>query len=89
MRHALDCGMCCGLQVCDCGAEPMTEERATAILAQNQALSDDGGLHSLGWYLSWNAAADYAVLDGEFAPEHLEAIAWWMRNKAKARQPVR
>lgn len=21
MRHALDCGMCCGLQVCDCGAE--------------------------------------------------------------------
>lgn len=21
MRHALDCGMCCGVQVCDCGAE--------------------------------------------------------------------
>lgn len=25
MRHALDCGMCCGLQVCDCGAGQQRE----------------------------------------------------------------
>lgn len=37
------------------------------------------GLYSLGWYLGYNAGDGYAVLDGDFTADDLEAIAVYMR----------
>lgn len=84
MRHALDCGLCCGLAECDCGVI-MNETRATEILSERNALSDSSGLYNLGWYLSWTAGDADATLDGTFDADELEAIAWWMRNKGQAK----
>lgn len=58
----------------------MTEQEAKEILGN--AISDDNGLTSLGWYIGWNPWQTSACLDGDFTAEDLEAIAWWMRNKA-------
>lgn len=35
------------------------------------------------WYLNWQAEDNEATLDGNFTPEALEAIAWWMKHKKK------
>jgi hypothetical protein len=35
MRHALDCGLCCGLAECDCGA---TAPRRKKLRAEHVAL---------------------------------------------------
>lgn len=56
----------------------MDEAQARELL--EGAISTDGGLHSLGWYLAWNPGRENATLDGEFTADDLEAIAWWMRN---------
>ena len=58
----------------------MNEGKARKILDDD--IQKDGGLYSLGWYLSWSPDRDIACLDGEFSTDDLEAIAWWMRNKA-------
>ena len=58
----------------------MNEGKARKILGDD--IQKDGGLYSLGWYLSWSPDRDIACLDGEFSTDDLEAIAWWMRNKA-------
>lgn len=58
----------------------MDGERATEILRERRAISEDGGLYNLGWYLGWNPHRPEAVLDGDFTADELEAIAWWMRN---------
>jgi hypothetical protein len=53
----------------------MNERRARELIA---GLAPDGNL------FRWPAYGDdpeYALLDGDFSADELEAIAWWMRNK--------
>jgi len=63
----------------------MDEKKAREILGD--AIQNDGTLGTLaGEYLDWPSARggkETAVLDGEFTPEQLEAICWWIRNKPK------
>lgn len=49
----------------------------------NAAIQPDGGLYSLGWYLSWSKDDVHATLDGEFTIEDLRAIAAYMEKNAK------
>ena len=42
------------------------------------SISEDKGLYNLGWYLGWNRGSSTAVLDGEFTPDDLLAIATYM-----------
>jgi len=62
----------------------MDEEKARETLCGDgdNIIQDNGGLHSLGWYLNWEAGDSEACLDGQFTADELEAIAWWMRNKS-------
>lgn len=53
------------------------QEQARAHLAEE--IQPDGGLHNLGWYLSWHRGESTATLDGVFTADDLEAIATWMR----------
>ena len=60
--------------------QPMTEERAREILGEYT----DGDLLS-GTPMKliiWNTN-NIIELNGDFVPDELEAIAWWMRNKGK------
>jgi hypothetical protein len=59
----------------------MNEQQAREILGSKIQPNDD--LQSNSPYLSWRAAEDVACLDDTFSADDLEAIAWWMRNKAK------
>lgn len=56
----------------------MNEERAREIL--KDYIQDDGGLQSLGHYMSWTPSDNTIKLDDDFDPDELEAIVWWMRN---------
>lgn len=58
----------------------MNEPTARKIL--EGSIQPDGGLYSLGWYLGWKRGDGHATLDGQFTPDDLEAIAWWMRHSA-------
>lgn len=62
--------------------EQMDEKKAREILGSD--IQDDESLYCLGRYLYWNKDEKNgdAVLDAEFSVDELEAIAWWMRNKA-------
>lgn len=63
---------------------PMTEQRAREILGEH--VCADGTLEGGVEFVDWPAYRDdssHVRLDGEFTAEELEAIAWWMRNKAK------
>jgi hypothetical protein len=70
----------------------MTETRAREILFKSSWLTEraDGGLswnHGAVVYTPTSRASEgkeycSATLDGEFTADELEAIAWWMRNKA-------
>jgi hypothetical protein len=57
----------------------LDEEKARQVLAE--AIDHDGGLYSLGWYISWSPGGDEICLDGSFSVEDLEAIIWWIKNK--------
>ncbi len=60
----------------------MDEKRAREILGFSVTPEDE--LFELGWYIAWPSAGpdkENASLDGYFTADHLEAIAWWMRNK--------
>jgi hypothetical protein len=57
-------------------------ERATmGIDDVRKAISEDGGLYDLGWYLGWTPEDDKACLDGWFSAEELRAIADHMEGK--------
>lgn len=60
----------------------MDEAKARAIL--NTDVRSDGSLYCLGRYLSYTPGDSTACLDADFTADELEAIAWWMRNKAGA-----
>jgi len=50
-----------------------------------KAASSDGGLFSLGWYLSWSPSSEQAALDGEFTSAELRAIADYMDEHYQAK----
>lgn len=56
----------------------MTFEQAKEKL-KDWILPKDGGLFSLGTYISWTPGED-AVLDGRFTLEELEAIVIYMKE---------
>lgn len=63
-------------------AAVMTEQRAREILGDR--ITEDDSLYDCSDYLSWSSVHDAdATLDAEFDADQLEAIAWWMRNKAR------
>lgn len=49
------------------------KEQAEAEVAK--AVTADGGLYDLGWYLAWTPGDKDAVLDGKFSAAELRAIA--------------
>jgi len=61
----------------------MNEEKAREILREG-VIQPDNSLDDFGWYLAWPSAEGPRAgsLDGRFTADELEAIAWWMRNKA-------
>lgn len=59
----------------------MNEQQARETL--KKAIQKDGSLDDAGAYLLWYVGTTTATLDGVFAADELEAIAWWMRNTAK------
>lgn len=59
---------------------PMTEQRAREILKVH--VQHDDSLEGDVEYVGWTPGDKEAVLDGRFTADYLEAIAWWMRNKA-------
>jgi hypothetical protein len=65
---------------------PMTEQRAREILgkavcSQDELVVDNGkGMATLMWYPDDDKAGCFNT----FTADELEAIAWWMRNKARA-----
>lgn len=65
----------------------MNEQQIKAVLNRVCAITDDGGLDSGREFVYWppNAGSGELaiVLDGKFSADELEALAWWMRNKAK------
>lgn len=58
----------------------MTYEEAKTYLGST--VTPKGNLYELGWYLAWNKTESFAVLDGEFNADDLEAIAVYMRGEA-------
>lgn len=66
--------------------QPMTEARAREILGSSIFVTHTRGeLLANGGWLSWSPlyAEKTATMNGEFTADELEAIAWWMRNKAQ------
>ncbi len=59
----------------------MTEKRADEILAVG---SDAGLKENRGMRVAWRPGDRHVLLDGRFTFEYIEAIAWWVRNKAKS-----
>lgn len=56
------------------------ENEANTSIVLKDAIEEDGGLHSRGWYVCYtpNVNSNTACLDGDFTAEDLEAIARWM-----------
>jgi hypothetical protein len=59
----------------------MNEAKAREIL-KGMIFGDgsDGSLAYFDPYVSWTPGNSWAVLDGNFELDELEAIAWWIRN---------
>ena len=59
-----------------------TEEEARAALDGDYINPDDSiGSTAWNWNLaSWIQGEKSIALDGDFTPDELEALAWWMRN---------
>ena len=58
----------------------MDESKALKILQEMNAIRDNNCLYNISGYLNWHGE-ETAILDGDYKPEKLEAIAWWMKNK--------
>ena len=56
----------------------MSYEDAKEHLRAQEAVSEDGGLFNLGWYLGWEPGKEIATLDGTFTAKDLFAIATYM-----------
>jgi len=65
----------------------MNEEKAREILKDYivERYGEAGHLYSESPYMSWRpgAYASDIILDGDFTPMQLKAIAWWVENKGE------
>jgi hypothetical protein len=62
----------------------MNEEKAREILRKVVKYNNDLFLkddHIGGKIIDWLSHETTVTMEGEFRPDELEAIAWWMRNK--------
>jgi hypothetical protein len=59
----------------------MSPEDAEKHLTKMGAVSEDGGLYNLGWYLGWSPGDDEVTLDGKFTVKDLLAIATYIQDR--------
>mgnify|MGYP001576682024 CR=1 FL=1 len=57
----------------------MNEKRAQKLL--KAWIEADDGLYGQDPWVDWGQGNSDVSLEGDFDPETLEAIAWWMRHK--------
>ncbi len=63
----------------------MDEKKARAILKGHINPDDSLGMGGHLGYIEWvSDIPDTITLDGEYSIEELEAILWWMKNKAES-----
>lgn len=63
----------------------MTEPRAKRILGDSVIKIGLAWIGPDGRCVGWDCCKSTAYLAGRFHPLELEAIAWWVRHKAKRR----
>ena len=64
----------------------MDEEKARKILGDMIRSSDDclhRGYFTSNSHIDWYPGISTVTLSGEFAPQELKALAWWMENKGE------
>lgn len=61
----------------------MNEEKAAEIIGE--WLEEDGAIQCWDPWIFWqpDRCPEDISLEGGFSADELEALAWWMRNKAK------
>jgi len=59
----------------------MEKEEAMALIGEN--IQPNGNLLDVEGYAIYSKGNTYAFLDGEFTSEHLQAIAWYMKQCEK------
>lgn len=52
------------------------------------AISKDGGLYNLGWYIGWSCGQKEAMLDGTFSADQLRQIADYMDAQSLPTPPT-
>lgn len=57
----------------------MNEKKARKILGNT--IKPDNRLSRIAPYVDWHPDYGNPILDGEFPPEVLGAITWWIKNK--------
>ena len=62
----------------------MDEGNARRLLRQidGQIFQPKDELYGTVEHVSWVPGENTVTMEGEFTPGQLEAVAWWMRNKA-------
>ena len=82
-RHALDCGLCCGLAECDCGAEPKGKYR---VLLPIYEKTGESNTDADGNVIKWQRVKEWAHLG--FADGMADALAKFPRSKRNGYSPV-
>lgn len=59
----------------------MNEQKAREILGNRIQPNND--LYDGSEWVDWQTSSPSIQLDSAFSADELEAMAWWMRNKAK------
>ena len=88
-RHALDCGLCCGLAECDCGAEPKGKYRVLMPIYEKTGESgtdSDGKVMKLFRLKEW---AHLGYADGKTEQAAMaDALRRFPRGKKNGYSPV-
>jgi hypothetical protein len=59
----------------------VNEQKARRIIENLvDNIGDDGSLRDLGTLIGWWPGKKTVTLEGEFTPDELKAIAWWIEN---------
>ncbi len=65
----------------------MNESEAKKILGI--AIERGDGLYTnLDGAIAWNTDDEKIIMEGEFTPEYLEAVAWWIKNKKRPTESI-
>jgi hypothetical protein len=79
----MDCGLCCGLAECDCGAEPSGKYR---VLNPIYEKTGESGTDSDGKVVRWNRVKEWGHLG--YADSMADALAKFPRCKRNGYSPV-